>query len=1192
MSSLTTSPRIALLAGALQLLPENADYLLRLQRLAAIAASSSLDMRESSSNLRKLLTTEPVFSDHILAQEDAFEDVVVDRLTFGGRDYLVSSGLAERSCWVAERILNAILSPDGRELPPSFRVAISQLARPLLEISNRVFSLAGLEGGQPPIQQSPNRPLIPGRDRLKVLSELLTFQTERLERAFGKDLLSQLTFTQQELEALFEDEPVSEHLDAAPFVRDGDTTYLVNPLGIAACIRIQTLIAAKNAGVSEQLGSILHAEVTRWSILQVLGYGWRLQGVSKLDSGITVADFTLSESASKIKLVIHCDDLLDSDPETPFAPWSQAASGAALAEYFAEENQKRGELTGTLTYVVVLESYGRSVFAGVPADAPPNILLTNGPDLRALLLIEPHPLGVERFTSSLDRLEATTRIFSFSNLDIYAIYRDHEDSFYFGDGPKPNLINFTHGSGTDLREDAFRGHAQRYVTFPYLNWSIRTKPKYTSQRTPIYASDQGTYALVNGENCFWVAPGIDERSMALDETVTEAVTYWLWTLMRSLRPSFAEQMSTLGGRYMKITQRRVEDAGPELRILCSRSPSNDWEMLLDGDLDGKVAEPGNSVDREIVRSILPVLIESINADPPSPDEASRIIDQAAPRGNKTMLSVYSSDNLLLWPGGLGRPRFVENSVTSSLLDDLGEWLREEKKFSVGEISDSDRTSVLNMTVQYYMDRLVKEIAELKPDGLIELLVDLDESLLFDSEYEKASLAPRVACWEGFVKADDLVKRRQRSVESAIASRFLIEYVVAQPPTGNNDLYIEKYETLLALCSEIINRGMSSDAVQYGLADLRISILESGRLGIGRDEDSFYSAIHDLVRDDSQRNLRYAAGLVEAPTFVDQMEWTPSDQIDSAFEVEFGFRLSELVAGLNHLARLEWPPSERSVTVRPVAEVRQVLAGDINWTDQKIDRFLAELTLLPRAKFIPDRSRTDVYPWRFNRNLSYLRRPLLIRSKVDGDELVWGPRHLIASVGYWINLVRGARLRAESVDLQRALGIKRNELTEAFNDHVGDILSGVEHLQVQTRAKKIGGKRVSDSQNRDLGDIDVLCVNHKSRTVWVIETKDFEVARTPAEAGHEIEKLLSGEKSTVTLHARRTEWVRSNLSSVINQFNLTGRGWTVQSAIVLNEDLISARLASRAGTRIVPVDDVVKLIGDPRPVKQTKGPRSK
>ena len=72
-------------------------------------------------------------------------------------------------------------------------------------------------------------------------------------------------------------------------------------------------------------------------------------------------------------------------------------------------------------------------------------------------------------------------------------------------------------------------------------------------------------------------------------------------------------------------------------------------------------------------------------------------------------------------------------------------------------------------------------------------------------------------------------------KAALASRFIIEYVVAQPPTGMRPFSLSIYHRLQALAYQIINFGFESDLIHFSLADFQLSILPSGRLGTDTKE---------------------------------------------------------------------------------------------------------------------------------------------------------------------------------------------------------------------------------------------------------------------------------------------------------------------------------------------------------------------
>ena len=98
------------------------------------------------------------------------------------------------------------------------------------------------------------------------------------------------------------------------------------------------------------------------------------------------------------------------------------------------------------------------------------------------------------------------------------------------------------------------------------------------------------------------------------------------------------------------------------------------------------------------------------------------------------------------------------------------------------------------------------------------------------------LRSRLACFGADAETTkELVKHRSDSAIASRANRFLIEYVAAQPPQGGRLPTTHGYYQMLGLAQEIIDRGTASDFLHYGLADFEVAILESGRLGISRDE---------------------------------------------------------------------------------------------------------------------------------------------------------------------------------------------------------------------------------------------------------------------------------------------------------------------------------------------------------------------
>jgi len=112
------------------------------------------------------------------------------------------------------------------------------------------------------------------------------------------------------------------------------------------------------------------------------------------------------------------------------------------------------------------------------------------------------------------------------------------------------------------------------------------------------------------------------------------------------------------------------------------------------------------------------------------------------------------------------------------------------------------------------------------------------------------------------------------------------------------------------------------------------------------------------------------------------------------------------------------------------------------------------------------------------------------------------------------------------------------------------------LIADDHVKKINKNRIGHPGDF-LGDIDILLINPSKKDVYVIECKDFLVAKTPYEMHREIEELVIGEKSTVRKHSKRSAWVEDHLNSVLQAYGCSPRGiWKAHPLIVVSHELMS------------------------------------
>jgi hypothetical protein len=267
-----------------------------------------------------------------------------------------------------------------------------------------------------------------------------------------------------------------------------------------------------------------------------------------------------------------------------------------------------------------------------------------------------------------------------------------------------------------------------------------------------------------------------------------------------------------------------------------------------------------------------------------------------------------------------------------------------------------------------------------------------------------------------------------------------------------------------------------------------------------------------------------------------------------------------------------------------ADLINDLKSVLNWSGEDIHAAVELFSAQPRESFTdppPPFTQKDVEPWNFNRGLSYLHKPLLVRTNGDTDEVLWGSRGVYLAALNLRELSSSPRFKAKSPEMRSLISKRRQIASETFNNQVAIVFEGItDHVKV--RVKKIGKHRIRRPNGEDLGDVDVLVAYPTGRKLLAIETKDLAIARTPAELGHELESVFeSGDNRSadVDKHLERTSWLQEHLVEVLNTFNMPSREvsrWTVVPLLVTNTESLSPYLVTQR-LRVVSIQQLKREI---------------
>jgi hypothetical protein len=473
-----------------------------------------------------------------------------------------------------------------------------------------------------------------------------------------------------------------------------------------------------------------------------------------------------------------------------------------------------------------------------------------------------------------------------------------------------------------------------------------------------------------------------------------------------------------------------DDSSNEGAAVAVRSQEDlaQFQVTFSPQMNSLLEQANNAGEREMMKEVLRGLRDLVRGDARellSDTKIESILDRHAPLGVKKKLLFFDARSVPeIDRSGLPKYRSLQKADENELLDELGDYLTRVEDFDVGPIPDEQRTVVLSKVVSFFYEELKRIVSTLSPDGLLEWLIAHQEAAIRESAFHQLTIPTRLACFSSEARMiEELRKETPRHNSTLVAARFVIEYVSAQPPVGLRPISKSVYDRLQALAWHVVNFGFESDLIHFQLADYKMEILPTGRLGADRERyDKAHAAyMPKVMRGDISRSTR----------FFDQL-WTdsrPGDasadgdlaSLDTATVAEFRFSFSEMldftVAAIG-IGNAEDP----TVACLAREQFLDRMARELDWEIDKVARSLDLFSLSPRKDFLnpdPPHKKEDVYPWRYNRSLSYLRRPFVIRLRSDDQEkdteVLCGTRNLNS---FWKNLAtlcHNGRLSARARD---------------------------------------------------------------------------------------------------------------------------------------------------------------------------------
>lgn len=1196
--SMAQFDRLELLSsiGALELIRENQGLLVDLELLAQAAAGCpGQGTAECSSSAIRRLFGSPFIAQH-RGLRDPIDGLFAESVVGPGGQYVLFPGLFSEGGFTLRTYLNAAFRAPEGVIPRSLLAQTKEPALALLSLSNCLARRWGYDGWLPSSSndQSTETLSVPSEEIFRQLKTSMTFSLSDLA-AEGISIRALMPFLLTQSHAFSVTPDIECHpLKYRPLVVHNGQLVVVSPTSFLSAIRNFLLETSRKLGIEKFLRSRL-LEAVSWHIHRAC---IRLQ----MESCMLPASVGTAEYGRELLYAI--------DDDKACLVYVMPSEVGKFSRNIMDRLSDRLEAVckslstsmargGVLCVIVLIDGYERTLVRLRSPNIAGHVVVMNAEEFELISMdCSGDPLALWRYCKAK---AASPEINSHSFFSCWSFYRKHRDSFYNSDGPKPSFILVSPGFEQErrckIRVDW--GLVAGPSPDPSLPYFVELQ-RLHGHEVPIFIPDEleqlrlGMVVRLRSI-WFWVSLPTDESGHDLPRSFSyhlmQTLSFWIWQLGQPL----IEILSAMGLDHVRLNT----TAFGEWALVGASSgvePAVDADARFEGERAATVTVIVRSSFSELLRSpdnigegqILRVLMRALvkmgseqGLDSHLWSEFELQVDGTAsaalgPPTKKMLLIIPESLEPLTDPRDLPPPRTLAPAYidlhAGGLVDELMAGDFSLVPESGKDVLAIERGKVVRAVQEVYLRRLRSRLKCFSGRALLERLVAWNERLVREERFELFTAPTQAACWRGIqAQVDYLVERRSNLASTAHAVRFLVEFTATEPPDGSRTPSWDDMDDLAALAYQFINWGYTGEQIRTGLADHRLSWLESGRIGVGgelRDwQKDFMAADSHEILDDAHEAL----GRYYQPTDPTEGtgEYRRTAPIDEAFAEEFGISMTALGQIAATVRDYCEQVGDMSFARVPIAKLRQLLESTSGLEAGMLEPLLESFALRPGMPWdAPGRvtERRDIEPWHFNRRWSYLHRPIVVvQGAADELEVLVGPRHLLQAVAnlhdsvfsgrYTRNAKRGGALHRLSQEAGKEKGIRFQDTLAAWFRKCG-----TSNLRIEPTVQLRPGKPLSP--DRDLGDVDVLVLDFDTQTAFVVEAKDVNAGRTPSEMSSERESLTQrkgsnrAKPSASDRHFARAVWMANHWVSVAELYNLPEGKWLVKPVTITREEVVS------------------------------------
>jgi len=1173
--------RLAATLAGLLTVPELQSNCIRLEILTHLALAFGGGKRKPNDKIVSRLFSE--FGNGIAGrQEDPAEDVFVSLVRTPRGNFRVLEGTWESAGFYLQRVVDALeLVPAGGRYDP-MRAAVYSLLRLSDAVCERAKLYRYQLGNEIP-QKAISKKLL---DASGSLRRIVKF-TEAELRALGVSIeyLAEFGFNPAARAGLVEEKIGHSTLERNPVVFRNGEFFILLPTAVSVAIRRYVVEQMEATGLRETFAKTLAFEYARlFSNTPLLGLdsGAPIE-FRRTEAALLAGAMTRVDRGLYISFVFFADTLEGFDEDGLIGAYPKtdkdklAADVDAWIDHAYDAARKMADFRECLT-VLVGCGVGRAIvdFTSNKKRSNWRLEFIGASDLLTLsFLPDFKALSLWRLLESQDRLEklgvTLQNVNGLLNMVGWARslgghlvpHGDLPDDF--GTDETPTFIMIEQNALRKVRHEVaihWDMHVIRDIEGHWVNVHKDGQSLFEEDRkTPFYMAEERRIAerlprvvYESATRPWWV-----EIDIALGTS-----GYWAFERAKMLRtwlcriaPVLEEMLPDLPpgpllwrSKFASLIGEREGKGEREFMSMDQALSAISAEAVAGGNTVTLVAEPAfedaifhpeNIAERALVTRAVEGFLRLAGRTLSTIEQdalVQRIVLNASARQTHAFMARRFRDFVRdsVWRS----PITIDTDDAALIKLGLG-WRLRDRKLG-GDIRGKEAcTAYLNSVVRSLEDEVCQDLRQLDRRAVIMFSLLNHESAIYDRDNWRRTAGAVLALHTDREATLRTIAEHEGEMNAVFqASRLLIEFAICECPlNGGRKPGRLDMSRLMAKVLQIPGLGGWSDAIHWDAMEPRLRVTPLGDIhaNVTFHEEVLgpYGRIgSDLTVEESVKN--YAENLVEpAVTKTDTSTFAP--EFNAALEEQFGAPLDavrEFVDAIENIGMKR----KHAIFVTKKGKLRDAIVED-GYSDTKTADSLIELLLFKsrqRWRDVPDGyDGKDLFPWRFRRRLSVLRKPLIQLDDGEDPTLIVAPGILRDALVYMIgNYHRGDFPRWQLTPKMRQwAGESRNRMGRKLTLAVAKRL---EELGWKTATEVRVTKLLQKGFDLDYGDVDVLAWRAEERRVLVMECKDVQHRKAEGEIAEQLadfrgELGSDGKPDNLLRHLRRMEVISAHPAEV-------------------------------------------------------------